>query len=114
MLSITLNSFVHRVADKSATQALVNQLDCQLKRIRRSRHWQLRGDEIQLRELIKQLDTEKDQWIIAAIEKTLPTPVVNLETLLAENSALSVKQLVALTGCSLMEARQALDKHEGF
>tara|TARA_Y100001956_G_scaffold82949_1_gene107179 strand:- start:10726 stop:11073 length:348 start_codon:yes stop_codon:yes gene_type:complete len=114
MLSITLNSFVHRVADKSAVLSLVTQLGCQLKRIRRSRHWQLRGDEEQLRELCQRLDTENDQWIVAAIEKSLPAPAICFETLLAETPSMSVSQLVTQTGCSLIEARQALDKLEGF
>ncbi|KHD23847.1 hypothetical protein NM09_15155 [Vibrio caribbeanicus] len=114
MLSITLNSFVHRVGDKSAVLALACQLNCQLKRIRRSRHWQLTGEEDALRTLMTLLDSEANLWIIKAIEKHLPAPSITPEQLLENNPTMSVSQLVSESGCSLAQAREAIDKFEGF
>lgn len=114
MLSITLNSFVHRVADKTTVIKCANQHGCQLKRIRRSRHWQLSGHEQQLRSLIEALKDEDQQWIVAAIGKSLPEPDVDLSQILLSNPTMTVSQLVQETGCSMSEARVAIDQHEGF
>lgn len=114
MLSITLNSFVHRVPDKTQVIALASQYGCHLKRIRRSRHWQLSGEENQLRLFSDQLEDETLQWINKAIEKVVPKPKVALSQLLADNPAMTVGQLVLETGCSMAEARRAIDQHEDF
>lgn len=114
MLSIPLNSFIHRVDDKLHVQNLVADHGCQLKRIRRSRHWILTGEADQLRRLLKQLDQGHHQWIIKAISHALPTPTVSLQQLLTEQPNLTVNQLVILTECTMEEARRAIDTHEGF
>lgn len=114
MLSVILNSFVHRVPDKSHVLALAHQTGCQLKRIRRSRNWLLSGQEDQLRLLSGLLNQAPHLWIVKAIDTALPQPVVNLQALIAETPTLTVNQLVKQTGCSLSEARQALDEFEDF
>jgi hypothetical protein len=114
MLSITLNSFVHRVPDKSVVLALAAQHGCQLKRIRRSRHWSLSGEEKQLRSLMAHFDDEAHQWIVKAITLVLPKPTVSLAELLEKAPSMTVNQLVVAADCSLTEARQAIDEHEGF
>lgn len=69
---------------------------CQLKRVRRSRNWMLVAQERQLVEFKTMLTHEKDGWIAIAIDKVLPKPVV-MES-----------------GCSMAEARRAIDEHEGL
>ncbi|MCG9749227.1 ribosome recycling factor family protein [Vibrio brasiliensis] len=112
MLSIRLNSFVHRVEDKAIVINLANQTGCHLKRIRRSRHWQLSGEESQLRQLIGQLENVGHQWIVKAIEKALPQPEIDLLQILTINPSMTVSQLVVETGCSMSEARRAIDQYE--
>ncbi|EGA68182.1 hypothetical protein VISI1226_15616 [Vibrio sinaloensis DSM 21326] len=114
MLSVPLNSFVHRVNDKQQVLNLVAEHGCQLKRIRRSRHWMLSGDEDQLRLLSDQLDSVSQQWIIKAINLALPKLTISLQQVLTEQPNLTVTQLVSLTDCSMEEARRAIDEHEGF
>lgn len=112
MLCVPLNSFVHRVYDKTQFIELASQHKCQLKRIRRSRHWQLSGEEHALRALKSALVDERSLWIVKAIDKALPLPVIDLSSMIAATPNISVKQLVSLSGCSLSEARMALDEFE--
>ncbi|NOH95956.1 ribosome recycling factor family protein [Vibrio sp. 99-70-13A1] len=114
MFSVPLNSFVHRVHDKEQVLDCASLESCSLKRIRRSRHWLLTGSEEQLRKLQSTLSDEHDLWIKSAIDKALPIPIVCLESLLAETPNLTIKQLVSLSGCSLAEARLAMDEFEGL
>ncbi|EGU48741.1 hypothetical protein VT1337_22349 [Vibrio tubiashii NCIMB 1337 = ATCC 19106] len=53
-------------------------------------------------------------WIVKAIEKALPTPVVDLSAIIAESPNITINQLVTQSGCSLSEARAAIDEFEGF
>jgi len=112
MISVPLNSFVHRVPDKSIIATLAMKYSCQLKRIRRSRNWLLSGQEAQLRMLTTELREEHHLWIAKAIEKVLPTPRLSLSQVLAQTPNMTLNQLVSETGCSLLEARQAIDEFE--
>ncbi|MGF1709412.1 ribosome recycling factor family protein [Vibrio kagoshimensis] len=114
MFSVPLNSFVHRVHDKAQVLDYVSRESCSLKRVRRSRHWLLTGSEEQLRKLQSTLSDEHDLWIKDAIDKSLPTPIVCLEGLLVDTPNLTLKQLVSLSGCSMAEARLAMDEFEGL
>ena len=114
MISVPLNSFVHRVNDKAQVISAIVANGCQVKRIRRSRHWLLNGEEQALRELKQHLVAEDTLWIVKAIEKALPTPVVDLSAIIAESPNITINQLVTQSGCSLSEARAAIDEFEGF
>lgn len=112
MISVPLNSFVHRVADKAQVIQLMTEQGCQIKRIRRSRNWLLSGEEVSLRQLMSQLTTEDTRWIVTAIDKTLPTPVVDIAALIANSPNITINQLVAQSGCTVSEARLAIDEFE--
>ncbi|WP_261886689.1 ribosome recycling factor family protein [Vibrio pomeroyi] len=114
MFSVPLNSFVHRVSDKSQVMANATECGCQLKRVRRSRNWLLVAQEQQLIEFKTLLTNEKDGWIAIAIDKALPKPMVCLASLLAATPSMTVAQLVMESGCSMAEARRAIDEHEGL
>ncbi|PME32032.1 hypothetical protein BCV39_05335 [Vibrio sp. 10N.286.55.E10] len=114
MFSVPLNSFVHRVSDKGQVMANAAECGCQLKRVRRSRNWLLVAQEDQLVEFKTMLTHEKDGWIVIAIDKVLPKPVVCLASLLAATPSMTVAQLVMESGCSMAEARRAIDEHEGL
>ncbi len=53
-------------------------------------------------------------WIAEAMDNALPKPTFNLAQMLQANPAMTVNQLMAETGCTLIEARCAIDKAENF
>ena len=114
MYSVPLNSFVHRVSDKSQVMANATECGCQLKRVRRSRNWLLVAQDHQLIEFKALLIHKKDDWIAIAIDKVLPKPVMCLASLLAATPTMTITQLVMESGCSMAEARCAIDDHEGL
>ena len=114
MISIKLNNFLHRIDCKATIIKLTDHHCCTLKRIRRSRNWLLVGHKDQLVKLSNKLQQDKTVWIAQVIEKALPKPTLNLTFIAQSNPAMSVNQLMAETGCSLLEARSAIDEAEGF
>lgn len=114
MLSIKLNSFVHRIECKATTIELATEHGCSLKRVRRSKNWCLAGSQSQLVELSHQLRQGKTMWIADAIDKGLPKPSFDLALLIKADPAMTVNQLMAETGCTLVDARHAIDTSEGF
>lgn len=114
IFAIQLNNCIRRIDDKSNLMRLVNEHGCSLKRIRRSSHWLLQGKLQQLLTLKEALPLTQPLWIVAAIEKSLPKASFNLAKLLKMDPALTANELMAKTGCSVSEARAAIDKAEGF
>ncbi len=119
MISVQLNSFVHRVDDKESVLALASTAGCTLKRIRRSRHWLLSGTEDQLVQLSAQFNdkkfNDKNRWIQQAIKKALPTPETpSPEQYLQSHPNVTVNQLMEETGCTIKEARYFIDSFEGL
>ena len=114
ILSITLNNFIHRIDCKATMVEIATQHCCRLKRIRRSKNWLLIGKQSQLIEISDKLRQKKTLWIAEAIDKTLPKPTFNLALIIKSNPTMTVNQLIAETGCTLIEARSAIDCAEGF
>jgi len=93
---------------------------CTIKRIRRSKNWLLTGKPAQLIEVNKHLqqhlaeniESKKVGWILEAIDKGLPKPSVDLVTLVRSNPDMTINRLIVETGCTLIEARIAIDKAE--
>ena len=112
--SITLNNFLHRIDCKTTIIGLVTQQGCNLKRIRRSKNWSLTGNQNQLVAVSEQLKQAKTAWIVEAIIKALPKPTFDLTAIIQSNPDMTINRLIAETGCTLIEARAALDKAEGL
>lgn len=127
--SITLNNFLHRIDCKTTIIELVTQYNCRLKRIRRSKNWSLIGKQSQLIDLSKQLrqdnvecdntlldktKLDKQRWIADAIDKALPKPTFDLALIIQSNPDMTINRLIAETGCTLIEARHAIDLAEGL
>ncbi|WP_243834688.1 ribosome recycling factor family protein [Psychromonas algarum] len=130
--AIQLNNFLHRIDCKTAIIELVTQQGCTLKRIRRSKNWLLTGKQNQLVEISKQLQQEaitlnkvtldktnfdkstanKKRWIAEAINKSLPKPSFDLTAIVQSTPDITINRLIAETGCTLIEARAAMDKAE--
>jgi len=98
------------------------QYGCSIKRIRRSKNWLLTGKQNELVEINKQLqhgfldnkDCKKVIWIAEAINEALPKPNFDLVTIIQTNPDMTINRLIEETGCTLIEARAALDKSEDF
>lgn len=112
MISIQLNSFVHRVADKQAFIALAERNGCKIQRIRRSRNWRLSGTEQQLNHLKNLIPAEADRWIRLAVEKALPVTFLSPADYIQKHPNTTLNQLVKETGCTVAEARKAIDSYE--
>jgi len=93
---------------------LVNQYNCSLKRIRRSKNWLLTGQQNQLIEIGEQLQQPKTAWIAEAITKGLPKPSFDLVAIALSEPGMTINRLIKETGCTLIEARIAIDKAEGL
>ena len=113
-ISIQLNNFLHRIDCKTTIIELVTQCGCNLKRIRRSRNWLLMGNQNQLTEISESLREGKTLWVAEAIDKALPKPTFNLTLIVKSTPEMTVNRLIAETGCTLIEARNAIDTAEGF
>ena len=113
-LSIQLNNFLHRIDCKTTIIELVTQHGCNLKRIRRSKNWRLTGNQAQLVAVSEQLKQGRTLWIAEAINKALPKPTFDLTAIVQSNPDMTINRLIAETGCTLIEARAALDKAEDF
>ena len=114
LISIQLNKFLHRIDCKATLIELFSQKGCRLKRIRRSKNWLLIGNQNQLTEISESLRERKTLWIADAIDTALPTPTINLTSIMKSNPEMTVNRLIAETGCTLIEARCAIDTAEGF
>jgi len=114
LLSIKLNNFVHRIDSKALIVEMAIQHRCSLKRIRRSKNWSLIGAEKDLIQLSLYLRENNSRWIAQAIDKALPKANADLSLLLQSNPSMTVNELVVASGCSLVEARSAIDAAEQF
>ncbi|MCL9774916.1 ribosome recycling factor family protein [Vibrio methylphosphonaticus] len=111
LVTIRLNSFVHRVDDKQRLIELAGSLKCQLKRIRRSRNWTLIGQPQSLTRFALESDVG---WIAVAVDKVLAEYKSPIQQVLEKNPDVTVAELMHESGCTLKEARKAIDDHEGL
>jgi hypothetical protein len=74
----------------------------------------LTGQQNQLVEVSEQLKQGKTKWISEAIGKVLPKPNFDLTAIALSNSGMTINRLIAETGCTLIEARIAIDKAENL
>lgn len=123
LITIALPSLIHRIGRTSTLTAreLALQYECELKRVRRSRHWQLVGEFAQL-ELFKQALIDTDVIVYQFMLSKITTALVNVEPpltleqqlaqLILNNPTITIAELVSLTYCSEAEARVARFNNE--
>ncbi|MGL4828944.1 MAG: ribosome recycling factor family protein [Vibrio sp.] len=118
-VAIMLPSLIYRVGGEAVKrlkqQALL--LDCELKRIRRSRNWQLMGEAMAIQDFLLQLRAEDDcelEYLIKKLDAGLRLHSDKLEPLdsklqrlIAQNPSITLAELMAVTHCSLIQARAA-------
>ncbi|MBD1572044.1 ribosome recycling factor [Vibrio sp. S17_S38] len=123
---IPLPSLVHRIGGEQVKQAkeMALELRCELKRIRRSRNWQLEGELKSVMSLLvtlRQSHAEPMAFLIKKIDESLiatqtkpESKVAILERLIAVDPDITLAELMHQTDCTMAEARQARFTSDSF
>jgi len=114
LITVKLNNFIHRISCKASIIEISSQYGGSLKRIRRSRNWRLMATQSQLIAMSGQLRENNIIWVADAIDNTLPKQAFDLTLIIRSTPAITVNQLIVKSGCTLAEARTAIDSAEGF
>ena len=118
-IDIALPSLIQRIGGENAKQAkmVLQEYDCQLKRVRRSRNWLLRGDAKMIQSCLLRWQADNPEafkYLIHKIEVSLQNhadklePIeVKLQRLIAHYPNMTLTELMQLTNCSVAEVRLA-------
>lgn len=116
ILTINLPAFVRRTIKAYALKAHIRQLGCDLSRIGRSRNWQLKANFSQIQALVKLIEQEQEEswlWLGKLLKREYQhLSHDNLLALAIRLDNLTVTALMALTDCTLAQARKVLDELE--
>lgn len=116
---IALPSLIHRIGGETCKRAKVIALDhhCELKRIRRSRNWQLTGTTANLTLLLSRIQTEQDEtmdYLISKLQAGLlaqndkpQSKAAQLASLIQYHPDITLNELMEATHCTMAEARVA-------
>ncbi|MBD1577737.1 ribosome recycling factor [Vibrio sp. S11_S32] len=132
MITIALPSLIHRIGRDRVKQAksIALKLGCELKRIRRSRNWQLQGEVEPLSELIETLtatDPDTMSYLIKKITDGINTALISeedsqpppsmadkLAALIQSNPDITLNELMAITDCTMAQARSVRFEMQDF
>ncbi|MCT8987610.1 ribosome recycling factor family protein [Shewanella phaeophyticola] len=118
-ITINLPSLIHRIGGEKTKQAkaIAVQYDCELKRVRRSRHWVLVGNALRVQAFVAGLQALGDEgfrYLVSKVSTTLLAHADKLESLdaklhrlIIQNPGVTLAELMQLTECTLVEARLA-------
>lgn len=124
-LVISLPSLIHRIGSEATKRLriVVKQHGCNLKRVRRSRNWQLIGQFDALKGLLNHLSQQSAEFdfVLNKLNAHINQSVVSqeytnerlIEILLADPT-ITLTDLMERTGCSLIEARFARSESEAL
>ncbi|EPW6411505.1 ribosome recycling factor family protein [Vibrio parahaemolyticus] len=118
-ITISLPSLIHRIGGDHAKRAktLAAEKQCDLKRIRRSRNWQISGEALDVKAFLDHLKSEEaevmrfainkiEQALLAHQDKLEPLDV-KLIRLVRQKPNITLAELMAETNCTLVQARTA-------
>jgi len=122
-LTIAFPSLIRRIGGEKAKalKLIAREHKCELKRIRRSRNWQLTGEANHLDEFaqhLKRLDVVTEFPFVAqkVTEASGPYQQASLPARLAEliinNPAITLSEMMEKTGCTIAQARLAREEEE--
>ncbi|MGF1876605.1 ribosome recycling factor family protein [Photobacterium frigidiphilum] len=126
IITIHLPSLIHRMGSDNTKKAKLLALEyrCEIKRIRRSRNWQITGNENSykmLSEKLKHSEPDAMQFLIRKIDDKLTTYNHKLERiedklkrLVLQNPNITLAELMQITNCSITEARFARFDADSF
>ncbi|MDO6687244.1 MULTISPECIES: ribosome recycling factor family protein [unclassified Agarivorans] len=118
-LHIPLPSLIRRIGGNNAKLAkqLADANSCAIKRIRRSRNWQLIGSEqaaIKLLKSLRELQDEGMRYLVTKLDEQLKAFQEQQEPkhdrllrLVSEKPNITLNELIEITDCTLAEARLA-------
>lgn len=118
-ITISLPSLIHRIGGDHAkrAKAIAAENKCELKRIRRSRNWQITGEALDLKaflDRIKAEEAEPMRFMVNKMEAGLAKHSDKLEPLEAElirlvmeNPNITLAELMSETNCTIAQARTA-------
>ena len=99
-------------------KAHIRQQGCELHRIGRSRHWQLKANFDQLQAIIAFIDLSNEPswlWLTKLLrseyQQLSHDELLKIASALAE---ITVSTLIAKTDCTIAQARQVIDELEGL
>lgn len=118
-ITIPLPSLIHRIGGDNAkrAKAIAVEKKCELKRIRRSRNWQITGEALDLKAFLDHIRVEEAEpmrFMISKIEVGLTKHSDKLEPLeaklvrlVSENQNITLAELMSETNCTIAQARTA-------
>jgi len=119
IVTVHLPSLIHRIGGEHVKAAKLIAVDCrcELKRIRRSRHWQASGAAQNLAQFNERLikhSPECMRYLVGKLEDKLATcsdmqiPLEEkLKVLVMQTPHITLSELMAATNCSIAQARTA-------
>ncbi|PSU45034.1 ribosome recycling factor [Photobacterium frigidiphilum] len=125
-ITTLLPSLIHRIGSDNTKKSKLVALECgcEIKRIRRSRNWQITGNENSyklLSERLKLSEPDAMQFLIRKIDDKLTTYNDKLERiedklkrLVLKSPNITLAELMQITNCSITEARFARFDADSF
>ncbi len=116
---ILLPSLIHRIGGEHAKRAklLAAERGCELKRIRRSRNWQVSGEALDLQIFLQHIKANESETLgfvinkmegaLAVHQDKLEPLEVKLVRLVRQNPNVTLAELMAETNCNIAQARAA-------
>ncbi|MCU8166862.1 ribosome recycling factor family protein [Vibrio vulnificus] len=126
LVVIALPSLVHRIGGELTKhlKSVAAEHGCELKRVRRSRHWQISGEALALQafyDQVRRLEGDSASYLVKKMQLALASHSEKLEPLedklqrlVMENPAITLAELMSQTHCSLSQARSARFSAEGL
>ncbi|EHH2473740.1 ribosome recycling factor family protein [Vibrio vulnificus] len=126
LVVIALPSLIHRIGGEMTKQlkSVAAEHGCELKRVRRSRHWQISGEALALQafyDQVRRLEGDSASYLVKKMQLALVSHSEKLEPLedklqrlVMENPAITLAELMSQTHCSLSQARSARFSAEGL
>ncbi|HFQ4898574.1 TPA: ribosome recycling factor family protein [Vibrio vulnificus] len=126
LVVIALPSLIHRIGGELTKhlKSVAAYHGCELKRVRRSRHWQISGEALALQafyDQVRRLEEDSASYLVKKMQLALASHSEKLEPLedklqrlVMENPAITLAELMSQTHCSLSQARSARFSAEGL
>lgn len=113
---IALPSFLRRIMKAHELKAMIREQGCILQRKGRSRNWLLTANTEQLQSIVIFIEgTHEESWVWLAIHLKKHYPEFNHSSLIAlakRKNVLTISKLMAITDCTIAQARKVMDELE--
>ena len=116
LVTITLNSFVRRTLNTDTLKQAIKSTGAMLSRKGRSRNWQLEANGEQIGDIIRLISESGEEswfWVSKKLSENKPKlEHEQLKEIARQDPSITVNRLIALTDCSISDARIVLDEIE--